>query len=339
MVQLNLFDNYPKIPKTKNKKNGFLSNKKIKLFEAFAGYGGASFGLKRSKIPFKTVGYSEIDKFAIQFYENNHPPTKNFGDITKIDPKDIPDFDLFTGGFPCQPFSQVGLGLGEDDTRGTLFHDIIRICKAKQPKHILLENVKGLKTSRHGKTLETIKKKLSELGYEVVTSLINSKHHGIPQNRERIWIYGFKGDLPFNFRLEPSRQELKIFFKDLLDKNPDKKLFKNQRQIERLKELYQLDFLVSEPSCADLYNKNIRDDGISITILEPHHNKMRVVQPPINNELQVRRYSVAEHFRFMGFRDEKINLSDQSYQQLCKMMANGWDVNLTSLLFNQIFSY
>ncbi len=88
MVQLNLFDNYPKIPKTKNKKNGFLSNKKIKLFEAFAGYGGASFGLKRSKIPFKTVGYSEIDKFAIQFYENNHPPTKNFGDITKIDPKD-----------------------------------------------------------------------------------------------------------------------------------------------------------------------------------------------------------------------------------------------------------
>ena len=64
---------------------------------------------------------------------------------------------------------------------------------------------------------------------------------------------------------------------------------------------------------------------------------MRVVQPPIKNELRVRRYSVAEHFRFMGFRDEKINLTEQSYQQLCKMMANGWDVNLASLLFEQIF--
>lgn len=315
-----------------------MKKKKIKLFEAFAGYGGASFGLSRAKIPFKTIGFSEIDKFAIEFYQNNHAPTHNFGDITKIDPKDIPDFDLFTGGFPCQPFSQVGLGYGEDDTRGTLFHDIIRICKVKKPKHILLENVKGLKTVKHGRTLETIIKKLSNLGYDVITSLINSKNHGIPQNRERIWIYGFKGVLPLNFHLEPTRKKLKLFFKDLLDDYPDKELFKNQEQIKRLKELYKIDFVVKEPSCADLYNKNIRKDGISITILEPHHNKMRVVHPPKNNKLLVRKYSISEHFRFMGFKNEKINFANQSYQQLCKMMANGWDINLTSLLFKQIFS-
>lgn len=311
--------------------------KKIKLFEAFAGYGGATFGLKRSKVPFEVIGFSEIDRLTSEFYQKNHPGIKNFGDITKIKPKDIPDFDLFTGGFPCQPFSQVGMGLGEDDTRGTLFHDIIRICKIKKPKHILLENVKGLKTSKHGRTLKTIITKLTNLGYDVVTELMNSKDYGIPQNRERVWIYAYKGILPLTFKLSPEKKKLTVFFKDLLDKNPDQSLFKNQKQIKRLKELYELDFIVKEPSCADLYNKNIRKDGISITILEPHHNKMRVVQPPIKNNLQVRKYSITEHFKLMGFKKEKIDLCDQSYQQLCKMLANGWDVNLVSLIFNNIF--
>ena len=126
-----------------------IKKEKLKLFEAFAGYGGASFALKRAKIPFNVVGFSEIDKFAIELYKKNHPNVKEFGDITTIDPNLLPDFDLFTGGFPCQPFSQVGLGRGELDTRGTLFHDIIRICNKKKPTHILLENVKGLTTSKH----------------------------------------------------------------------------------------------------------------------------------------------------------------------------------------------
>ena len=98
---------------------------------------------------------------------------------------------------------QVGMGLGEQDIRGTLFYDIIRICKEKQPKHILLENVKGLKTTRHSKTLKTILSNLSKLGYDVACELINSKDHGIPQNRDRVWIYGYHGKLPENFQLEP----------------------------------------------------------------------------------------------------------------------------------------
>ena len=324
--------------KKDNKRLNSLMKKNLRLFEAFAGYGGASYSLKRAKIPFKTIGYSEIDKFAIEFYENNHPGIKNYGDITRINPKNIPNFDLFTGGFPCQPFSQVGMGLGEQDTRGTLFHDIIRICSAKKPKHILLENVKGLKTNRHGKTLETIIKSLAKIGYDVVVTLLNSKDYGIPQNRERVWIYAYHGTLPLTFDLDPRKKELKIFFKDFLDKNPEKSLFKNQKQIKRLKELYKIDFIVKEPSCADLYNKNIRNDGISITILEPHHNKMRVVHPPKNNKLQVRRYSIQEHFRFMGFKNEKLNFSSQSYQQLCKMAANGWDISLVSQIFKNIFN-
>jgi DNA (cytosine-5)-methyltransferase 1 len=144
--------------------------------------------------------------------------------------------------------------------------------------------------------------------------------------------------LPLTFELRPPKKQLKVFFKDLLDKAPEQALFKNQDQISRLKELYKLDFIVTESSCADLYNKTIRSDGTSITILEPHHNKMRVVHPPNGKKLLVRNYSVAEHFRFMGFKDGEINFANQAYSQLCKRAANGWDINLASLIFNQIFS-
>lgn len=312
--------------------------KKIRVFEGFAGYGGASFGLKRAGIPYEVIGYSETDKFASELYSGNFPDVKNFGDITRINPADLPDFNLFTGGFPCQPFSQVGLGKGEHDTRGTLFHNIIEICKEKRPEHVLLENVKGLITKRHEKTLNTILESLRDLGYDVVYNLLNSKDYGIPQNRERVWIYAFHGKLPTNFNLEPEKAPLTTLLKDLLDPNPSPSLFKNQLQVQRLKDLYKLDFIVHEPSCADLYNRKIRTDGLSVTILEPHHNKMRIVHPSSKKgELLVRNYSIDEHFRLMGFKDGELNYCNQSYQQLCKRAANGWDVNLVSKIFELIF--
>jgi len=307
----------------------------LKVFEAFAGYGGASFGLKKAGIPHKVIGFSENDKFAVELYEANHPETRNFGDISKINTLEIPDFDLFTGGFPCQPFSSVGLGKGEDDTRGTLFHDILRICEAKKPNHVLLENVKGLLTKKHGKTFSTIVSKLEEIGYTVSPALLNSKDYGIPQNRERVWIYGSLENR--KVKLELKKQKLNRFFKDFLDVIPDEQLFKNQNQVIRLKELYNLDFNVSEPSCADLYNRTIRADGICITILEPHHNKLRVVHPPVAGLYRVRKLSITEHFRLMGFKDGEIITCNQSYQQLCKRAANGWDINITSKIFKEIF--
>lgn len=268
----------------------------------------------------------------------NHRNVPEFGDITKINPKLLPDFDLFTGGFPCQPFSQVGLGKGELDSRGTLFHDIIRICRIKKPRHVLLENVKGLKTSRHGKTLEAIIMSLERLNYSVSVEILNSKNYGIPQNRERLWIYAYAGKFPPGFSIVPPQESLKIYFKDLLDKSPPQSLFKTREQIARLTEIYGLDFNVSEPSCADLYNKKIRTDGISITILEPHHNKMRIALPSVDGKPQVRNYSIDEHYRLMGFKDGEIKFGNQSYQQLCKRAANGWDINIASKIFKKIFS-
>ena len=312
--------------------------KKINVFEAFAGYGGASFGLKKSGIPYKIIGYSENDRFASEIFELNHPGIKNYGDITKIKTEDIPDFDLFTGGFPCQPFSSAGLGKGELDIRGTLFYDVIRICKAKRPKHILLENVKGLTTKRHKETFAKIQDELKKLGYSVIWKLMNTKDHGIPQNRVRVWIYAYHGDLPEDFSIEPIKVELKKRFKDYLDKKPPEHIFLNEKQIARLEELHKVDFNVKESLCLDIYNKKIRQDGTSITITEPHHNSLRVVHPPRKGKFIVRKLSMTEHYRLMGFEDGEFDFGTQSYQQICKRAGNGWDVSLTSKILKKIFS-
>ncbi len=323
------------------------STEHIRVFEGFAGYGGATFGLKRAGIDFEVVGYSEFDKFASALYDANHKgkdgkPIKNWGDITKIDPTELPDFDLFTGGFPCQPFSQVGMQQGENDRygRGTLLYDILRICKVKKPKYILLENVKGLATKRFERTFNTLKDALKEMGYgDLKYAILNTKDYGVPQNRERLWMFAMLSGLPDDFSMVPPQVHNGLKLRDFVDKEPDKSLYLSQEQIQRIKDFYGIpSFVVSDYSCFDLYNKNVRNDGVSITILAPEHNKMRMVEPtaPDGTEI-VRKYSVPEQFRLMGFKDGEIDFANQSYTQLSKRAANGWDVNLVGILLKHIW--
>lgn len=136
------------------------------------------------------VGFSEIDKYAIQIYKKHFPTHKNFGDATKINTDDLPDFDLLTGGFPCQSFSIAGKRMGFKDTRGTLFFEIARIIKAKKPRIVFLENVKGLLSHDEGRTFAVILATLDELGYNAEWQVLNSKNFGVPQNRERVFIIG-----------------------------------------------------------------------------------------------------------------------------------------------------
>ena len=138
------------------------------------------------------IGYSEIDKYAIQIY-NKHFNHKNYGDITTINTNELPDFDFLVGGFPCQSFSIAGKRGGFDDTRGTLFFEIAKILRDKRPRYLLLENVKGLLSHDNGKTFQTILKVLTDLGYDVEWQVLNSKNHGVPQNRERIFFVGCLG--------------------------------------------------------------------------------------------------------------------------------------------------
>jgi len=135
------------------------------------------------------VGYSEIDKYAIQIYEK-YFKHKNYGDIRKIRARNLPDFDLLIGGFPCQSFSIAGKRKGFEDTRGTLFFEIARIAAAKRPRLLLLENVKGLLNHEGGRTFGIILRTLDGLGYDIQWQVLNSKNFGVPQNRERVFIVG-----------------------------------------------------------------------------------------------------------------------------------------------------
>ena len=328
---------------------------RLRVFEAFAGYGGASYGLKRVKeqhpnFNYRVVGYSEVDKWASELFDANHhnidgTPIHNYGDITKIDPKELPDFDLFTGGFPCQPFSSAGMQMGENDLygRGTLFYHIMRICKEKQPRYILMENVKGLTAKKFEPTFNKMKSMLSEIGYgdnPLAYTVLNTKNYGIPQNRERLWMFAKLGGLPEGFNMVPPEIHNGLRLCDFLDSNPPKELYLSHAQIEHLKEKHGIkSFVVEEPLCFDVYNKKIKYDGTCITITQPEHNVLRVVEVPHDDGVEiVRKMSVQEQFRLMGLRDGEMNFANQSYSQLSKRAGNGWDVNLVGILMNHIFT-
>ncbi len=159
----------------------------MKYLSLFSGIGGFELGIGPNH---ECIGYSEIDKYATKVYQSHFPTHKNYGDITKINEKELPDFDFLCGGFPCQAFSIAGKRGGFADTRGTLFFDIARILKAKQPNLLLLENVKGLLSHDSGRTFATIIATLDELGYDLQWQVLNSKDYGVPQNRERVLIVG-----------------------------------------------------------------------------------------------------------------------------------------------------
>lgn len=317
--------------------------RKLRVFEGFAGYGGASFGLRRSEVPFRVVGFSEVDKDAIELYKLNFPRIKNWGDITAIDETELPDFDLFTGGFPCQPFSSIGKGLGELDIRGSLFGDIIRICEHKLPQFILLENVKGLTIGKHKPTFEKILSELHRIGYDTRYSVLNSKDYGIPQTRERLWIFGYHGTLPEDFNLTPPQKPLLGTLADFLDKSPAKELYRSQAQVKRLRIVHNVpDFDVEVPTCFDIYNHAFKTDGLCMTITPPEHNVIRIVEPKIDGKERVRKLSLDEHFRLMGFtmNDEVREIlfpESQDYTKLGRRAGNGWDINLVGHLLKHIF--
>lgn len=338
----------------------------LKVFEGFAGYGGGHFALDRlkekySNFEFEIVGYSEIDKYACELYDLNHKDKngnviRNFGDITKLDPDDLPDFDIFMGGFPCQPFSTAGMQKGVDDPygRGTLFQHIMRICGVKKPKYIFLENVKGFFSKKFESTRKQMDNMLVDMGYSngdecspLRVALLNSKDYGVPQNRERVWMFARLGGLPEEFSMIPKKNHNGKLMADFLDPEGyvPKEMYLSDKQIEHLKEKHKItSFKVNRALCFDVYNKKIKEDGYSITITMPEHNALRVIEPHGDKEV-VRKMSVTEQFRLMGLeglpgigRKVDIVFGDLSYTQLSKRAGNGWDVNLVYILLDYIFT-
>ena len=183
------------------------------VIDLFAGIGGIRTGFESQGC--KIVFSSEWDLAAQKIYELNYG-TKPHGDITQVNEKEIPKFDVLLAGFPCQPFSQAGLKKGLADTRGTLFFDIARIVNHHRPKVVFLENVKRFKTHDNGNTFQVVKSTLEGMGYTVFAEILNAKDFGVPQNRERIYIVAFLGDVDFKFP-KPPKKIVKVG--DILEKN------------------------------------------------------------------------------------------------------------------------
>jgi DNA (cytosine-5)-methyltransferase 1 len=247
--------------------------KEFKFIDLFAGIGG--FHIAMHENGGKCVFASEIDKFARQTYEHNFKKISpdifengNFNqDITdpNLNYSKIPDFDILCAGFPCQPFSHAGLKKGFDDTRGTLFFNIKEIVKSKIeanklnkkvaiPKILLLENVKGFKNHDKGNTFKVVKRTLNELGYEVVAEVLNSKHFGVPQNRERIFIVAWyreaikKTDFKFPFGLDENNEV--IFEKDKRDEKAKSiclgDILLKDKELEKLEKKDKKTYTISE---------------------------------------------------------------------------------------------
>lgn len=194
--------------------------------DLFAGIGGIRKGFENAfREDITTVFVSEWDKFAQKTYTTNYQDDFEIaGDITKIDEKDIPEFDICLAGFPCQAFSLAGKRMGfEDDykglCRGTLFQDVVRICEYHKPKVIFCENVKGLTIHDGGRTFKVIKRAFEQIGYTVYDKVLNSKDFGVPQNRERIYIVAFRNDIDSSKFEFPVGTDSETKIKDIMEED------------------------------------------------------------------------------------------------------------------------
>ena len=212
----------------------------MKIGTDFSGIGSPEMALKMLGIEHEQVFACEIDKYARKSFEAIHGSPKTFyNDITERDHNEVPQLDLYCAGFPCQSFSMAGKRKGFEDVRGTLFFNVAEFIKINQPKCFILENVKGLLSHEGGKTFQTIISLLTDnggtangqmsipyfmdgLGYDVYYKLLNTKNFGIPQNRERIFIVGFREFREFSF---PKPFKLELRLKDMLQDNPEYKYF------------------------------------------------------------------------------------------------------------------
>lgn len=338
----------------------------LKYFSMFSGIGGFERGIEQAGANAECVGYSEIDKYAIKVYErqfngDNRPNIrngteeiqenstdikkrkdrtasghKNYGDATKINPEELPDFDLLVGGFPCQAFSIAGKRKGFDDTRGTLFFDIARILAEKRPRHLVLENVKGLLSHDSGKTFQTILGVLSDLGYRVEWQVLNSKNFGVPQNRERIYFVGHLGNecsgevLPIT---GTNGKDTRIIGQDVayaIDANYAKgtnTLEKSRRSIVQ----------VNKPTHSN--DRVYSDEGISPTLNTMQGGNR---QPFISQEPRIRRLTPIECERLQGFPDQWTAQGTDgaiSDTQRYKMCGNAVTVNVVEAVMKGLLNH
>ena len=342
----------------------------MRVLELFAGYGSQALALENLGIEF-TSDIAEIDKYAIQAYNQIHGDTHNWGDITKIDESKLPYYDLITYSSPCQDFSVAGLGKGGDEgsgTRSSLLWECERIIRAVKPKYLLMENVKNLVGKKHVHNFNRWLRTLEMMGYWNFWQVLNAKDYGVPQNRERVFVVSILGGGQYLF---PNKIKLEKRLKDILEPVVDAKYYIS-REFESYifnKTEKNHNFRVELSKQDGIRETPIRAQGDKPCVVEP-----KVIQEPMNlypnsgnpqagrvynsegispamdtcqggnrmpkitEQYRIRKLTPRECWRLMGVRDEQFDkLHDISNSQLYKMAGNSIVVDVLMGIFRNMF--
>lgn len=327
-------------------------NDKYKSIDLFAGIGGIRMGFDRAFNDYiETVFVSEWDAHAQKTYKANFADAFDIsGDITQIDEKDIPAFDICLAGFPCQAFSLAGSRKGFNDDfkgkcRGTLFLEVARICEYHKPKVIFCENVKGLVIHDRGRTFKIICKTFEELGYKVFSQVLNSKDFGVPQNRERIYIVAFRNDISPNLFTFPKATDDSKRLRDIIEENPvPAKYYLSDVYVDTLRkhkarhekkgngfgyEIREWDGIAGAVVCGGMgRERNLVIDTRQTDLTPTTHIKGEV------NKEGIRKMTPREWARLQGFPDHfKLPLADV---HLYKQFGNSVTVNVIEAIANEI---
>lgn len=307
-------------------------NDKINIIDLFAGIGGIRIGFENTfKDKANFVFSSEIDKYAQETYYTNFGEIPH-GDITQIDEKKIPKHDIILAGFPCQAFSIAGHRKGFEDTRGTLFFDVVRIAKYHKPEVLFLENVKNLHTHDNGNTFKIILQTLEDMGYKVYHKVLNAKDYNLPQNRERVFIVCFKNN-DAKFEFPKPKKITKNIHSCILKNNINEKYYYNNKPLyEKIKD---------EIECSDtIYQwrrKYVRANrsGVCPTLTANMGTGGHNV-PIIKDKRGIRKLTPKECSLFQGFPKEFKIPQKMVDSQLYKQFGNSVPVAVVEEIAKQI---
>ena len=297
----------------------------LKVFEAFAGVGAQRMALRNLGIDFKVAGICEIDKFALKSYEAIHGECNNFGDISKVNPNELPDMDLFAYSFPCQDLSIAGKREGlKEGTRSGLLYECEKIIEIKKPKYLLLENVKNLVGKKFKPDFDKWLNYLEGLGYKNYWKVLNAKDYGIPQNRERVFIVSILKEYNLGYSF-PTHIPLNKTIFDYLEDDIEDRYKMSEKCIEKMNRYMPKNDV--EPICPTLTTELAHGTGKN---LYPKICKI------IN---EYRQLTPLECWRLMSFTDEdffKAKDAGISNTQLYKQAGNSIVVKVLEGIFKNL---
>ncbi len=294
----------------------------MKVAGFFAGVGGIELGFKQAG--FKTIWSNEIDEKAAKTFKENHSGKLVVDDIKNINETDIPDIDIIVGGFPCQAFSVAGYRKGFEDERGEIFFQLARLISKKMPRVIFIENVKNLLGHDKGNTYKVIKETLESYGYDLKTMVLNASEYGnIPQNRERIYIVGFKFKKDWNNFKFPTPLTLDKKIEDIVDfnKKVEDKFYYTENNCKFYNELKE-----------NIVNRNTLYQWRRVYVRENKSNLCPTLTanmgtgghnvPLVLTKYGIRKLTPKECFLFQGYPENFVLPEDLAQSHLYKQAGN-----------------